>query len=110
MCRRPRLRLCLGAHLERVNIFSVWGAFCAKSRISRRCCVRLSRVRHLRKGGHSADVGIRRGKMLTSELVRPKLRVQGANVSVEMVDEQDCALQKTAQELISLFQTHEGRS
>jgi len=48
--------------------------------------------------------------MLTSELVRPKLRVQGTNVSVEMVDEQDCALQETAQELISLFQAHEGRS
>ena len=46
--------------------------------------------------------------MLTSELVRPKLRVQGTNVSVEMVDEQDCALQETAQELISLFQAHEG--
>ncbi len=47
--------------------------------------------------------------MLTSDLVRPKLRMQGATVSVEMVDAQDTALQQTAQDLIALFQRHVGQ-
>ncbi len=48
--------------------------------------------------------------MLTSELVRPKLRIQGASVSVEMVDEQNPVLQQTAQELIFLLQSHIGQT
>ncbi len=46
--------------------------------------------------------------MLTADLIRPRLRVQGTTLTVEMVDEQDLALQQTARELISLFQRHAG--
>src|SRR5213082_716472 len=46
--------------------------------------------------------------MLTSELIRPKLRFSGSTLSVEMVDEQDVALQRTAQELIDLLRRHVG--
>lgn len=48
--------------------------------------------------------------MLTSDLVRPKLRMQGTTLAVEMVDTQDTALQQTAQDLIALFQQHVGQS
>src|SRR5436305_15123014 len=46
--------------------------------------------------------------MLTSELIRPRLRFSGSSLSVEMVDEQDVALQQTAQELIDLLHRHVG--
>ncbi len=45
--------------------------------------------------------------MLTSELIRPRLRFSGSSLSVEMVDEQDVALQQTAQELIDLLRRKE---
>ncbi|HTK10318.1 MAG TPA: DUF790 family protein [Ktedonobacteraceae bacterium] len=48
--------------------------------------------------------------MLTGDLIRPKLRVQGSTVSVEMVDERSPILQQTARELIALFQQHVGQS
>src|SRR6266567_1148344 len=48
--------------------------------------------------------------MLTSELIRPRLRFSGSSLSVEMVDEQDVALQQTAQELIDLLHRHVGCS
>ena len=46
--------------------------------------------------------------MLTSELIRPRLRFSGSTLSVEMVDEQDVALQQTAQELIDLLRRYVG--
>ena len=46
--------------------------------------------------------------MLTSELIRPRLRFSGSSLSVEMVDEQDASLQQTAQELIDLLHRHVG--
>src|SRR2546421_7046867 len=46
--------------------------------------------------------------MLTSELIRPRLRFSGSSLSVEMVDERDVALQQTAQELIDLLRRHVG--
>src|SRR5205823_6546602 len=46
--------------------------------------------------------------MLTSELIRPRLRFSGSSLSVEMVDEQDASLQQTAQELIDLLHHHAG--
>ena len=48
--------------------------------------------------------------MLTSELIRPRLRIQGSILRVEMVNEQDPALQQIAQDLICLFQRHQGQS
>src|SRR6266581_6228425 len=48
--------------------------------------------------------------MLTSELVRPRLRIHGSILRVEMVHEQDPALQQIAQDLIYLFQRHQGQS
>jgi uncharacterized protein len=48
--------------------------------------------------------------MLTSELIRPRLRIHGSNLRVEMVHEQDPALQQIAQDLIGLFQRHQGQS
>ncbi len=48
--------------------------------------------------------------MLTSDLIRPRLRMQGSRVSVEMVNEQDPFLVQTALELINLFQQHVGQS
>src|SRR6266700_2530349 len=48
--------------------------------------------------------------MLTSELIRPRLRFSGSSLSVEMVDEQDVVLQQTAQELIDLLHRHVGCS
>jgi uncharacterized protein len=41
--------------------------------------------------------------MLTSELIKPRLRFSGSTLSVEMVDEQDASLLQIAQELIALF-------
>jgi uncharacterized protein len=48
--------------------------------------------------------------MLTSELIRPRLRIHGSTLSVEMVNEYDPSLQQTAQDLISLFQRYQGQS
>ncbi len=48
--------------------------------------------------------------MLTSELIRPRLRIHGSILRVEMVHEQDPALQQIAQDLICLFQRHQGQS
>ena len=48
--------------------------------------------------------------MLTSELIRPRLRIHGSNLRVEMAHEQDPALQQIAQDLIGLFQRHQGQS
>jgi uncharacterized protein len=48
--------------------------------------------------------------MLTSELVRPRLRFTGSTLSVEMVDEQDPYLLQTAQDLIALLQRHIGQT
>jgi predicted nuclease of restriction endonuclease-like RecB superfamily len=48
--------------------------------------------------------------MLTSELIKPRLRFSGSTVSIEMVDEQDEALQQTAQELIDLLRSHVNRT
>jgi uncharacterized protein len=48
--------------------------------------------------------------MLTSDLIRPRLRIHGSNLRVAMVNEQDPALQQIAQDLIGLFQGHRGQS
>ncbi len=48
--------------------------------------------------------------MLTSELIRPRLRIHGSTLRVEMVHEQDPAVQQIAQDLICLFQRHQGQS
>ena len=48
--------------------------------------------------------------MLTSELVRPRLRIHGSNLRIEMVNEQDPSLQQKAQDLISLFYRHQSQS
>lgn len=48
--------------------------------------------------------------MLTSELIRPRLRIVGSTLRVEMVHEQDPALQQIAQDLIGLFYRHQGQS
>jgi predicted nuclease of restriction endonuclease-like RecB superfamily len=47
--------------------------------------------------------------MLTSELIRPRLRLAGSMLSVKMVDEQDPFLLQTAQDLITLLQHHMGQ-
>ncbi|HAT46702.1 MAG TPA: hypothetical protein DCS90_16510, partial [Ktedonobacter sp.] len=48
--------------------------------------------------------------MLTSELIKPRLRMQGSTLQVEMVNEQNPSLQQTAQDLIGLFYRHMGQS
>ncbi|HEY6406731.1 MAG TPA: DUF790 family protein [Ktedonobacteraceae bacterium] len=48
--------------------------------------------------------------MLTSELIRPRLRMHGSTLHVEMVHAQDPSLQQRAQDLISLFQQYRGQS
>jgi len=48
--------------------------------------------------------------MLTSDLIKPRLRMQGSRVSVEMANEQDPVLLQTALELINLFQHHVGQT
>jgi uncharacterized protein len=48
--------------------------------------------------------------MLTSELIRPRLRIHGSNLRIEMVNEQDPALQQKAQDLIYLFNRHQNQS
>jgi predicted nuclease of restriction endonuclease-like RecB superfamily len=46
--------------------------------------------------------------MLTSDLIKPRLRIQGTSLRVEMVNEQDPSARQIAQDLISLFQCHQG--
>src|SRR5215831_16034201 len=48
--------------------------------------------------------------MLTSELIRPRIRIHGTNLRIEMVNEQDPSLQQKAQDLIRLFNRHQGQS
>ncbi len=48
--------------------------------------------------------------MLTSELIRPRLRLQGSTLQVEMVNEQDPSLQQTAQDLIYLLKSYTGQA
>ncbi len=48
--------------------------------------------------------------MLTSELIRPRLRIYGSTLRVEMVYEHDRFLQQTAQDLICLFHHYMGQS
>jgi uncharacterized protein len=48
--------------------------------------------------------------MLTSELIRPRLRIHGSNLRIEMVNEQDPSLQQKAQDLIGLFNRHQSQS
>jgi predicted nuclease of restriction endonuclease-like RecB superfamily len=47
--------------------------------------------------------------MLTSDLIRPRLRMNGSLISVEQVGEHDLALQQTASDLITLFRSHTGQ-
>ena len=46
--------------------------------------------------------------MLTGDLVRPRLRITGSSLVVELVNEHDPVLQKTASDLISLLRCHVG--
>ncbi len=48
--------------------------------------------------------------MLTSELIRPRLRIQGSTLWIAMVNEQDPSLQQIAQDLLGLLQSHRGQS
>ena len=48
--------------------------------------------------------------MLTSELVRPRLRIHGSNLRIEMVNEQDPSLQQKAHDLICLFHRHQSQT
>jgi uncharacterized protein len=48
--------------------------------------------------------------MLTSELIRPRLRIHGSNLRIEMVNEQDPSLQQKAHDLICLFNRHRNQS
>jgi uncharacterized protein len=47
--------------------------------------------------------------MLTSDLIRPRLRMTGSSISIEQVNEHDPALQQTASDLITLFRSHTGQ-
>src|SRR5438445_6294039 len=48
--------------------------------------------------------------MLTSDLIKPRLRMQGSTLSVEMVNEQDASLPQIAQEGIGVSQRERGQS
>lgn len=48
--------------------------------------------------------------MLTADLVRPRLRLRGSELSIDMLDEHDPYWLQTAQELIALFQVYMGQS
>ena len=48
--------------------------------------------------------------MLTADLVRPRVRVHGAEVSIEMLDTSDPHWLATAADLIALFRQHKGQS
>src|SRR5579864_3144821 len=47
--------------------------------------------------------------MLTSDLIRPRLRMTSSSISVEQVGEHDPTLQQTATDLIALFRKHTGQ-
>jgi len=47
--------------------------------------------------------------MLTSDLIRPRLRMTSSSISVEQVDEHNPTLQQTATDLIALFRKHTGQ-
>src|SRR6266581_3427753 len=46
--------------------------------------------------------------MLTSDLIRPRLRTSGSSMYVEQVNEHDPVLQQTASDLLTLFRSHIG--
>jgi predicted nuclease of restriction endonuclease-like RecB superfamily len=48
--------------------------------------------------------------VLTADLVRPRLRLRGSELSIDMLDEHNPAWLQTAKELIALLQEHMGRS
>ena len=48
--------------------------------------------------------------MLTSELIKPRLRIQGSQLYVEMVNEQNPSLLQIAQDVIALFHLHMDQS
>jgi predicted nuclease of restriction endonuclease-like RecB superfamily len=48
--------------------------------------------------------------VLTADLVRPRLRLRGPELSIDMLDEHNPSWLQTAQELIALFRGHVGRS
>ncbi|HLI05005.1 MAG TPA: DUF790 family protein [Ktedonobacteraceae bacterium] len=48
--------------------------------------------------------------MLTSDLIKPRLRIQGSSLLVEMVNEQNPALQQIARDIIALFHQHKGQT
>ncbi len=48
--------------------------------------------------------------MLTADLVRPRLRLRGSELSIDMLDEHDPGWLQTAKELIALVREHAGRS
>jgi uncharacterized protein len=48
--------------------------------------------------------------VLTADLVRPKLRLRGSELSIDLLNEADLHWQQTAGDLIALFQSHLGRS
>ena len=48
--------------------------------------------------------------MLTSELIKPRLRTRGSQMYVEMVNEQDPSLLQMAQDVIALFHLHTDQS
>ncbi len=48
--------------------------------------------------------------MLTADLVRPRLRLRGAELSINMLDEHDPSWLQTATDLIALMQKHVGQS
>jgi len=47
--------------------------------------------------------------MLTSDLIKPRLRMQGSTLRVEMVNEQDPSLQQIAQDIIGLFHRYKDQ-
>jgi uncharacterized protein len=48
--------------------------------------------------------------MLTSDLIKPRLRIQGSSLFVEMVNEQNPTLQQIARDIIALFRQHKGQT
>ncbi|HLZ57070.1 MAG TPA: DUF790 family protein [Ktedonosporobacter sp.] len=48
--------------------------------------------------------------MLTADLVRPRVRSRGSELSVQMLDTHDSFWLQTAQDLIALLQQHQGQS
>ena len=48
--------------------------------------------------------------MLTADLVRPKLRLRGSELSIDLLNEGDPHWKQSASDLIALFQSHPGQS